>query len=55
MFKATENERKIKEINLFIDLQINLFLCRTSDHYFSLYLQRLSWGSLETKIFVQNV
>ena len=31
MFKATEVERTI-EINLIIDMQINIFLCRTSDH-----------------------
>ena len=36
MFKATEVEREIREINLFVDLQINLSLCRTSDHYLSL-------------------
>ena len=36
MFKAAEVERKIREINLFVDLQINLSLCRTSDHYLSL-------------------
>ena len=33
MFKAAEVEREIREINLFVDLQINLSLCRTSDHY----------------------
>ena len=31
MFKATEVERKIREINLHMDLQRNLFSCRTSD------------------------
>ena len=36
MFKAAEVEREIREINLFVDLQINLSLCRTSDHYLSL-------------------
>ena len=30
-------------------MQINLSSCRTSDHYFSLSLQRLSWDSLGTK------
>ena len=48
-FKATEVERKIREINLLIDLQTNLSSCRNSDHYFSLSLQRLSWDSLGTK------
>ena len=33
MFKANEVERKI-EINLLIDMQINLSLFRTSDHFF---------------------
>ena len=42
MFKATEFERKIREINLLIDTQINLFLYRTSEHYFfPLSLQQL--------------
>ena len=49
MFKATEGERKIRELNLLIDMQINLTQCRNSDHYFSLFLQRLSWDSLGTK------
>ena len=43
MCKATEVERKIRERNLLIDLQINLSSCRTSDHYLSLSLHRLSW------------
>ena len=30
-------------------MQINISLCRTSDHYFSLSLQRLSWDSLGAK------
>ena len=30
MLKATEVERKIREINLLIDMQINLASCRTS-------------------------
>ena len=30
-------------------MQINLSSCRTSDHYFSLSLQQLSWGLLGTK------
>ena len=49
MFKATQVERKQRETNLFIHMQINLSSCRTSDHYLSLFLQRLSWDSLETK------
>ena len=49
MFKAAEVERKIREINLFIDMQITLSLCKNSDHYFSRSLQQLSWDSLETK------
>ena len=49
MFKAADVERKIREINLLIDMKINLSSCRTSDHYFSLSLQRLSWDSLKTK------
>ena len=34
MFKALEVERKTREINLLINVQINLSLCRTSDNYF---------------------
>ena len=49
MFKATQVERKQRETNLFIHMQINLSSSRTSDHYLSLFLQRLSWDSLETK------
>ena len=49
MFKATEVERKIREINLLIVMQINLSLCRTLDHYFSLSLQQLLCDSLGTK------
>ena len=49
MFKATELERKIREINLFMKIQINLCSCKTSDHYLLLPLQRLSLGLLETK------
>ena len=30
-------------------MQINLSSCRSSDHYISLSLQRLSWDSLGTK------
>ena len=30
-------------------MQINLSSCRTSDHYFSLSLQQLSWDLLGTK------
>ena len=51
MFKATEVERKIKEINLLIDMQINLSLCRISYHYFSLSLQQLPWDSIRTKMY----
>ena len=46
MFKAAEVERKIREINLLIDIHINLSLHQTSGHYFLLSLQRLSWDSL---------
>ena len=49
MFEATEVERKTREINLLIDMQRNLSSCRTSDHYFFLSLQQLSWDSLRTK------
>ena len=41
MFKATEAERKKREINLLISLQITLSSCRTTDHYFLLSLHRL--------------
>ena len=47
MFKTTEAEWKINKSTC--HMQINLSLCRTSDHYFSLSLQRLSWDSLGTK------
>ena len=33
---AAEVEREIREVNLFVNLQINLSLCRNSDHYLSL-------------------
>ena len=36
MFKATEDERKIRETNLPIDMEINLSSCTSSEHYFSL-------------------
>ena len=49
MFKATEVERKIREINLLINMQIKLSSCKTSYRYFSVSLQRLSWDSLGTK------
>ena len=49
MFKTTETEREIREINPLIDMQINLSLCKTSDHYFSLSLQQLLWDSSGTK------
>ena len=49
MFKAAKVERKIREINLLIDMQINLYLCITIDRCFSLCLQRLSWDLLRTK------
>ena len=44
MFKATEVERKMREINLLIYLQINISSCKTLDHYFLLSLQRLLCG-----------
>ena len=34
MFKANEVERKIREVNLLIDMQINLSSFRISDHFF---------------------
>ena len=49
MFKATEAEMKIRETNLLINMQINLFLCRTSQHYFLLSLQQLLWDQLGIK------
>ena len=49
MFRASESEEKIREINLLIDMQVNLSACRTSDHYFLLSLQWLSWDSSGTK------
>ena len=49
MIKAIEVERKIKEINLLIDMQINLVVCKTSDHCFAPSLQKLSLDSLRTK------
>ena len=52
MFKVTEVERKIREINQLIDMQITLSLCRTSDHYFLLSLQQLSWDLLEECIIL---
>ena len=48
MFKAIEVERKIKEINLLITMK-SLLLCRTSDNYFLLSHQQLSWNLLGTK------
>ena len=32
MFKETEVERKLKEIDLLINMQINLFPCKASDN-----------------------
>ena len=52
MFKAAKVERKIREINLFIDMWINLSSCRTSDHYFLLSLQRFYADSLELKMCI---
>ena len=49
MFEATEAERKIREINVLMNMQINISFCRTSEYYFSLYLKRLSWYLLKTK------
>ena len=34
MFKATEVERRIREMNLLTDMQINFSPCRTSDQLF---------------------
>ena len=42
MFKENELERKIKEINLHIYLQMNLFSCRTAQTIIYLSLKRLS-------------
>ena len=50
MFKATEVEREIREINQFIDLQINLSLYRNSDHYFLLSLQWFSCGLITKNV-----
>ena len=44
MFKATEVKRKLREINLRIDMQMNLSSCKTSPSF-----QRLSWDLLGTK------
>ena len=50
MFKATKVERKLREINVRIDMQINLSSCRTQDrYYFSPSFKRLSWDLLRTK------
>ena len=49
MFKASEVERKTREINPLIDMQINLSSRRTSDYYFSQSLQQLPWDLLRTK------
>ena len=49
MLKAAEGERKIREINLFIDIQIDLSVCKNSNHYFSRSMQLLSWHSLGAK------
>ena len=49
MFKATEVERETRETTLFIDMQINLSSCRTSDHYLSQSLQKFHVDSLGTK------
>ena len=38
VFKTNKVKRKIGQINVLIDMQINLSLCRTSDHYFLLSL-----------------
>ena len=48
MFKATEVERKIREINLPIDMEINLSSCKTY-HYYLLSLQWFLWDLLGTK------
>ena len=49
MFKASKVERKIREINRLVNMQINLSSCRTSDHYFLLSLWQLPWDSQGTK------
>ena len=49
MFNATEVERKTREFNILMDMQINLSSYRTSGHYLSLSLHRQSWNSLGTK------
>ena len=49
MLKAAEVDRKIREINILINMEINLSSCRTSDHYLSLSVQSLPWDSLGTK------
>ena len=50
MFKATEvGKKKKKKRNKSPYRYANLSSYRTSDHYFSLSLQRLSWDSLGTK------
>ena len=49
MLKAAEVDRKIREINILINMEINLSSCRTSDHYLSLSVQLLPWDSLGTK------
>ena len=47
MFKANEVERKIREVNLLIDMQINLSSFRISDHFFlavsPAIVMRLTW------------
>ena len=59
MFKATDVERKIRDLTLLIDMQINLSSSRTSEHYFSLSIQQLSWDWLGTKnvssMLAQNI
>ena len=49
MFKVSEVERKTREINPLIDMQINLSSRRSSDYYFSQSLQQFSWDLLGTK------
>ena len=46
MFKATSIERKIDKKNLYIDMQINLSSCKTSDYNFSLSRRKMTSFSL---------
>ena len=52
MFKATEFERKISKINIHMDLQINLSLRRTSDHYLSVSPVIVMRSCSELKMYI---